>query len=127
MVDGRITEHGTFDEMMVTGGDFAHTFDEFVTKDQSESKEEKAIDVEDADADENTKKRKAAQRGAQLMQTEERNTGAVSANVYKQYLQAGNGMVLFPILCGTVVLMQVAIVLSSYWYVFFITLVAQGR
>ena len=125
MVDGRITEHGTFDEMMVTGGDFARTFDEFVSKDQSESKEEKAIDTEDTDVDENTKKRQAAQRGAQLMQTEERNTGAVGANVYKQYLQAGNGMVLLPMLCGTVVLMQVAIVLSSYWYVFFITLITR--
>jgi hypothetical protein len=128
MVDGRITEHGTFDEMMVTGGDFARTFDEFVTKDETtESKGEKAVDVEDADTDEETKKRRAAQRGAQLMQVEERNTGAVSAQVYKQYFQYGNGKVLLPILLTTVVLMQVAIVLSSYWYVLLITLVTEGR
>jgi ABC-type multidrug transport system ATPase subunit len=127
MVDGRITEHGTFDEMMVTGGDFARTFDEFVTKDETESKGEKAVDVEDADTDEDTKKRRAAQRGAQLMQVEERNTGAVSAQVYKQYFQYGNGRVLLPILLMTAVLMQAATVLSSYWYVLLITLATEGR
>jgi ABC-type multidrug transport system ATPase subunit len=117
MVDGRITEHGTFEEMMANSGDFARTFDEFVTKDRTKSKEEKPIDVEDGDADENTKKRRAAQRGAQLMQAEERNTGAVNSQVYKQYLQSGNGVVFMPILLLTMVLMQVGYVLSSYWYV----------
>lgn len=127
IVDGRIAEHGTFDEMMATGGDFARTFDEFVAKDQTESKREKAVDVEDADMDENTKKRRAAQRGAQLMQVEERNTGAVSAQVYKQYFEYGNGRVLLPILLTTVILMQVAIVLTSYWYVLLTTLVIERR
>jgi ABC-type multidrug transport system ATPase subunit len=120
MVDGRITEHGTFDEMMVNRGDFARTFDEFVTKDQTESKGEKAADVEEADTDENIKKRRTALRGAQLMQAEERNTGAVNGKVYKAYIQSGNGRVLLPILILTVVLMQVAIVLSSYWCVCFL-------
>ncbi|KAH9043416.1 ABC transporter [Lactarius hengduanensis] len=117
MVDGHIAEHGTFDEMMANGDDFARTFDEFVTKDQTGSKEEKAIEVEDADADEDVKKRRAAKRGAQLMQVEERNTGAVNARVYKQYIQSGNGMVLVPVLLVTLVLMQVSMVLSSYWLV----------
>jgi ABC-type multidrug transport system ATPase subunit len=117
MADGRITEHGTFDEMMANHGAFAHTFDAFVTKDQTESKEEKVIGIEDADADENTKKRRAAQRGAQLMQAEERNTGAVNVRVYKQYLQSGNGAVLMPVMILTIVLMQVSVVLSSYWCV----------
>ena len=120
MVDGRITEQGTFDEMMVNRGDFARTFDEFVTKDQTESKGEKAAVVEEADTDENVKKRQAAQRGAQLMQAEERNTGAVNAQVYKEYIQSGNGRTLFPILILTVTLMQVTIVLSSYWCVCFL-------
>ena len=31
IVDGRIAERGTFDEMMANRGDFAHTLDEFVT------------------------------------------------------------------------------------------------
>ncbi|KAH8995030.1 ABC transporter [Lactarius akahatsu] len=117
MADGRITEHGTFGEMMANGDDFARTFDEFVTKDRTESKRENTINVEDADADENVKKRQAAMRGAQLMQAEERNTGAVNIQVYKQYIQSGNGTVLMPIMLVTIVLMQVSFVLSSYWLV----------
>ncbi|KAH9030727.1 ABC transporter [Lactarius hengduanensis] len=114
MVDGHITEHGTFDEMIANGDDFARTFDEFVTKDQTGSKEEKAIEVEDADADEDVKKRRAAKRGVQLMQVEERNAGAVNVQVYKQYIQSGNGMVLVPVFLVTLMLMQVSMVLSSY-------------
>ena len=127
MVDGRITEHGTFDEMMSNRKDFARTFDEFVTKDQSESMEEKAINVEGGDADENTKKRQAAKRGAQLMQAEERNTGVVRFHVYKRYIQSANGVVLLPVMLVTVVLMQVSIVLSSYWCAVFIMLVMEGH
>ncbi|KAI9439887.1 ABC transporter [Lactarius indigo] len=117
MVDGRITEHGTFEEVMANGDDFARTFDEFVTKDRAESKRENTVNVEDGDADENVKKRQAAMRGAQLMQAEERNTGAVNVQVYRQYFQSGNGVVLMPIMLVTIVLMQVSFVLSSYWLV----------
>ncbi|KAH9068488.1 ABC transporter [Lactarius deliciosus] len=117
MADGRITEHGTFDEMMANGDDFARTFDEFVTKDQTESKGKTGVDIQDDDADEDVKKRQAATRGAQLMQVEERNTGVVSFQVYKQYIQSGNGAALMPIMLVTLVLMQVSIVLSSYWLV----------
>ena len=117
MVDGRIAEDGTFDELMTNREGFARIFDEFVTKSQAESKGDKAVDVEDADADENIKKRRAAQRGVQLMQAEERNTGAVSIQVYKQFLKSGNGIVLMPVLLVTVVLSQASMVLSSYWCV----------
>ncbi|KAI9463349.1 ABC transporter [Lactarius psammicola] len=117
IVDGRITEHGTFDEMMANREDFARTFNEFVTKDQTESKGGKVVDIEDADADEDIEKRQAARRGAQLMQAEERNTGVVSFQVYKQYIQSGNGTVLVPVMLVTLVVMQVSIVLSSYWLV----------
>ena len=122
MADGRITEHGTFDEMMANREGFVRLFDEFVTKDRTESKGEKAVDVEDGD--EKIEKRRATQRGAQLMQAEERNTGAVSLQVYKQYIQSGNGMVLMPVLLLTVLLYQVSLVLSSYWCV--LMLVVEG-
>ena len=122
MVDGHITEHGTFDEMMANREGFARLFDEFVTKDQAESKGEKAVDVEDGN--EKIEKRQAAQRSAQLMQAEERNTGAVGIQVYKQYIQSGNGMMLMPVLLLTVLLFQVSLVLSSYWCV--IMLVIEG-
>jgi hypothetical protein len=117
MVDGHIVERGTFDEMMASRGDFSRTFEEFVTKDENESEGEKAVDLEDADVDENAKKRRAAMRGAQLMQAEERNIGAVNLQVYKRYFRSGNGPVLLPAMFLTLVLMQMSIVLSSYWYV----------
>ena len=127
MVDGHITERGTFDEMMANRDGFARLFDEFVTKGQTGAKGEKAVDVEDDDTDEIVKKRQAAKRGMQLMQAEERNTGAVNTQVYKQYIQSRNGMVLIPVLLVTTVLLQISTVLSSYWCVIFITLVTEGR
>jgi ABC-type multidrug transport system ATPase subunit len=122
MVDGRIVERGTFDEMMTNGGDFSRTFDEFVSKDQtaSQPKGDKAADIDDADVDENTKKRRSAMRGAQLMQAEERNTGAVNIQIYKQYFQSGNGVILLPMVFLSLVLLQASQLLSSYWCVAFI-------
>jgi hypothetical protein len=116
MVDGHITERGTFEEMMANRGEFSRTFDEFVTKGQEDSEGEKAVDLDDADADENAKKRRVARRGAAIMQAEERNIGAVNLQVYKRYFQSGNGVVLLPAMFVTIVLMQASIVLSSYWY-----------
>ena len=116
MVDGHIAERGTFEEMMANRGDFSRTFNEFVTKDQEDSEGEKAVDLEDADADENAKKRQVARRGAPLMQAEERNVGAVNLQVYKRYFQSGNGVMLLPAMFVTIVLMQSSMVLSSYWY-----------
>ena len=121
IVDGRISERGTFNEMMANRGDFAHTFDEFVTKDQQASKGEDAVDIEDVGVDENVKKRKNAKRGAQLMQAEERNIGAVNLEVYKQYFRSGNGAVLLPTMVFALILMQASMIISTYWYV--ITLV----
>ena len=117
MVDGRIAEYGTFDEMMANRGDFARTFDEFVTKDQKESAGENAVNVEDAGVDDNAKKRQSAKPGAALMQAEERNVGAVNGQVYKQYFRSGNGVVLLPALFLMVVLLQASVVLSTYWCV----------
>ncbi|KAH9173294.1 putative ATP-binding cassette transporter protein YOR1 [Lactarius sanguifluus] len=116
VVNGRITEHGAFDELMANREEFARTFDEFVTKDRTQSKGEKAVDVEDADADadEKIKKRRPAKRSAQFMQAEERNTGAVNVQVYKQYILSGNGMVLLPVMFVATVLTQISFVLSSY-------------
>lgn len=121
IVDGRIVERGTFDEMMANRGDFSRTFDEFVTKDQQESKDENAINIEDVGVDENVKKRRSAKRGAQLMQAEERNIGAVNFEVYKQYFRSGNGVVLLPTMVLALILMQASLIISTYWCV--ITLV----
>ena len=96
---------------------FRAPLNEFVTKDQEDSEGEKAVDLEDADADENAKKRQVARRGAPLMQAEERNVGAVNLQVYKRYFQSGNGVMLLPAMfvddCASC---NLSMVLSSYWY-----------
>jgi ABC-type multidrug transport system ATPase subunit len=122
MVDGLIVERGTFDEMMANGGDFSRTFDEFVSKDQRASNGDKATDIEDADMDEDedSKKRRCAMRGAQLMQEEERNTGAVKIQIYKQFFKSGNAVILLPMMFLSLVLLQASQILSSYWCVTFI-------
>ena len=115
MVDGRIAERGTFEEMMANHGEFSRTFYESVTKGQKDSEGEKAMDLEEKGVDENAENRRAAARGAALMQAEERNTGAVDLQVYKRYFRSGN-IVLLPAVFMTVVLMQASYVLSLYWY-----------
>jgi hypothetical protein len=117
MVDGNIAERGTFEEMMANRGEFSRTFDEFVTKGQEDSEGEKAVDLEDADVDENAEKRRAARRGVAIMREEERNIGAMNRQVYKRFFQSGNGVVLLPAMFVTIVLMQSSTVLSLYWYV----------
>ena len=54
--------------------------------------------------------------GYALMQTEERNTGAISEKVYKSYLEAGKGHITFPFLLLWLVLLQGATILSAYWF-----------
>ena len=115
MVDGRIAEHGTFEEMMANRGEFSRTFDKFVTKGQEDSGCE-GEDLEDADVDEKAEKRRVAGCGAAFMQAEERNTGAVDLQVYRRFFQSGN-VVLLPAMFVTTVLMQASNVLSLYWYV----------
>ena len=114
LVDGHIAERGTFEEMMANRGEFSRTFDEFVTKGQEDSEGEKAVDLEDTDVNEKAERR-AARRGAATMQAEERNIGAMNSQVYKRFLQAGNGVVLLPAMFVTIVLMQASTVLSMYW------------
>ena len=84
IIDGRIAERGTFEEMMASRGEFSRTFDEFVTKDQKDLEGEKAVHLGGSDVDDNANKRRAAARGAALMQAEERNIGAVNFHVYKR-------------------------------------------
>ena len=117
MVDGRIAERGTFEEIMANDGEFSRMFDEFVTKGQEDSEDEKAVDLEDVDADEKAEKRRAARCGAAIMQEEERHTGTMNFQVYKRFFQSGNGAVLLPAMFVTIVLMQASTVLSLYWYV----------
>ena len=117
MVDGRIAERGTFEEMMANHGEFSRTFNKFVAKGQEDSEGEKEMDLKDADVYENAGKQRVVERGAAIMQAEERNIGAMDFQVYKRFFQSGNGVVLLPAVFVAMALMQASTVLSLYWYV----------
>lgn len=52
------------------------------------------------------------------MQADERNTGAVSRLIFKEYLGASKGGVVVPLLALSLALLQDAQVRSSYWLVY---------
>lgn len=108
--DGRIAEQGSYAELMDSGKEFAQFYHEFVTQDQEEEKEGEGK----PDAPQETGDRNAIA-GKALMQAEERNTGAISWSVYNQYIKAGSGQLMVPLLFLAMVMNQAATVLSSYW------------
>ncbi|KAJ4480031.1 ABC transporter [Lentinula aciculospora] len=118
--EGRIVEFGTYHELMVNGNEFSRFINEFGNNDQEESKGETEPEIEIVKAEEEPvkDKRKKATAGAGIMQVEERNTGAVSGAIYKTYIKSGNGFVLLPIFFLSLVLVQGATVMSSYWLVY---------
>ncbi|EMD34148.1 hypothetical protein CERSUDRAFT_117637 [Gelatoporia subvermispora B] len=117
MVDGRISEQGTYAQLIANEGDFAHFIREFGSKEAQEEKEEEALEAPEVDEKELPKK-KAATGNAGMMQVEERNTGAVSNRVYKEYIKAGRGHIVIPLLFLSLVLLQGCQVMSSYWLVY---------
>ena len=122
MVDGRVGEHGTYADLMAANGDFARFVNEFGSKESELEKEEEATaeggDAEDEKDDKAVEKLKKRQQGATMMQQEERNTGAVSNQVYMEYIRAGKGYIIIPLLVLSVALLQGAQVMSSYWLVY---------
>ncbi|KAI9000570.1 P-loop containing nucleoside triphosphate hydrolase protein [Trametes punicea] len=122
MVDGRVAEHGSYAELMAADGDFARFVREFGSKEGEEEQEEEAVEEaaeeDDVDADGEKPRKRQQQQGAALMQVEERNTGAVSNQVYLEYLRAGKGYIILPLLLLSVTLLQGAQVMSSYWLVY---------
>jgi ABC-type multidrug transport system ATPase subunit len=114
MFEGRVVERGTYAELMASNGAFSRFVLEFGSKEEQELSEEMALEKP---GEQEKKVRKQMGPGAQLMQAEERNTGAVSGAVYGAYFKAGNGKVVLPLLFIALLLMQGTSVMSSYWCV----------
>ncbi len=109
--DGRVAEQGTYTELMGSGKEFSQFYNEFVSKDQGENE----ADKKGADDIPEEKGNRNAIAGKALMQAEERNTGAIGWAVYTQYIKAGSGQVVVPLLFLSMILNQGATVVSSYW------------
>ena len=117
IVDGRIAERGTYEGLLANEGAFAQFAKEFGAKEEEEEEEEAAIE-EEVQAVHDKKMKKTLKSNSPLMQAEERNTGAVSNTVYKEYLRAGKGGVIIPLLLLALAFMQGTQVMSSYWCVY---------
>ncbi|KAF9268335.1 hypothetical protein L218DRAFT_954696 [Marasmius fiardii PR-910] len=116
--EGRIVERGTYEELMSDGREFSKFIGDFGGGGaEGEDEEERQIMVASAQEEEEEVK-KPLIAPMTMMQTEERNTGAVSVAVYKTYLKAANGNWTIPILVASLCMVQGATVMSSYWLVF---------
>ncbi|KAF8656809.1 hypothetical protein AX16_002359 [Volvariella volvacea WC 439] len=92
-------------------------------KEKDESASASASETESRNSSEHRnsevgKEKKPAVPGPGIMQAEERNTGAISWLVYKVYIQAARGGIVLPFLFLSLVLLQGATVMSSYWLVY---------
>ena len=128
ITNGQIMECGTYTELMTNRGPFSKFMKQSGSEQQEEEKEgaeEIASGVEaekegKSDEDPNTVAALSEQygNGKTIAQEEERNVGAVTWKVYKTYLAAGNGYILVPSLLFSLLLLQGAQVMCSYWIVF---------
>ena len=118
IMNGKIKERGTYAELIANEGDFYRFVEEFGTKDSEQNEEEGEASagdqVEEVEEVKENKVRKAVV-GKSMMQEEERTTGAVNRDVYREYLKAGNGQVIIPLLIVSIALLQGCQVMSSYW------------
>lgn len=110
---GQIAEQGTYSELISAGNEFSLLIADFGTSETVENNPLSEALV--AAQDKEDARLKDGISGDVMMQMEERNIGAVSSEVYKVYLSAGHARVLLPILLFSLVLTNVASVLSSYW------------
>ena len=127
IADGQVMERGTYAELMANDGVFSKFIKEFGSKEEEETE-----GVDGVAAEGEVAKRGKSQKGSSvvtalkeqykkgktIMQDEERSVGAVTWQVYKTYLTAGNGIILVPALILSLLLVQGSQVMSGYWLVF---------
>ena len=128
IADGRLAEQGTYSNLVSQGGEFAKFVAEFGSskkKGNEQAEELQAGSDVSFKTDEEEKKTmekiKNAVAGGALMQTEERNRGAIAGKVYKSYLKAGKGQIILPVLFLSLVMFQGTAIVSSYWYIDYLT------
>ncbi|EED80008.1 predicted protein [Postia placenta Mad-698-R] len=122
ILDGRIEEQGTFNELISNDRVFSRLIGEFggtASKDEDseapQGQEIQAVDEDKIKAE--SAKRAVAGTGkleGRLIVPEKRTTGSVSWKVYGDYLKAGRGYITFPTLLILIVFMQGCTIMNSY-------------
>ncbi|KAF9510628.1 hypothetical protein BS47DRAFT_1395829 [Hydnum rufescens UP504] len=90
MLDGRIVERGTYEELVKNNGDFAQFISAFGSQGEQEKHEDE--NVTETDAVGATDKKRKSVTGTALMQAEERALGAVSSKTIDPQLQSFVGL-----------------------------------
>ena len=116
IVGGFIAERGTFGELSGSNGEFSRFIAQFGSQLEVEGKDGKDRDIDQTvDSDSGSGCGKTTP-GPALMQTEERNTGAVAWSVYREFLSAGRSNVVLPLLLFSSALFRATDIVASYWY-----------
>ena len=111
LVDGKIAECGTFHALMASGGAFCKFIEEFGSRQDNSDKNAGGKNEMTRDKEE----RNVGMKGKAMMQEEERNTGAIQWKVYREFLSAGNGVILVPVIFLSLALLQGSTIMLSYW------------
>ncbi|KAG9103477.1 hypothetical protein FRC06_010585, partial [Ceratobasidium sp. 370] len=110
MDNGRITERGTYADLVAAGGQFSQLVAEYGVGKDTEMKQAGKDEAAVADG---AKAKEADAPATKLMQGDERTTGAVSSDAYVSYLRAAGGLSWMPFLMALLTLSQAANVLST--------------
>jgi hypothetical protein len=103
MDNGRITERGTYADLVAAGGQFSELVAEYGVAKERETRlagqDEKAVEFV-------SESKEADLPAAKLMQGDERLIGAVGSDVYVGYLRAAGGLSWLPLLVMLLILSQ---------------------
>ncbi|KZT57357.1 hypothetical protein CALCODRAFT_434214 [Calocera cornea HHB12733] len=101
--DGKITESGTYEELLSNGQAFSELIEEFGSQQQAKAPEEEEEEVKKV-----AKPGGAKEKGPKLMQEEDRETGQVATKVYTEWLQAAGTVLWAPGILAVIALGQAA-------------------
>jgi hypothetical protein len=115
MAQGKIVEQGTYDQLILNGGDFSRLVAEFGGKEEEKKEEEEEAEEDAIEEPLKEKEKKPEQKGKALMQVEERATGSVAWGVYAEYARAGGGIWVIPAIILSVIACNGVNIATSLW------------